>query len=333
MVKIDRTYVRSFRYAVQWAIFLLIAWGGFRFYEFTEHFLSGGPQVDRPPMVEGFLPIGSLMALKLWITRGVFDWIHPAGLVIFAAAILISLWLKKSFCGWICPVGTLSEAVHKLGARAFGRNYQLGPRADIALRSLKYILMGIFLYIVFIKMTPDSVLAFMGTPYWKVADAKMLFFFTKMSMTTAVVLLALVAVSLPVKNFWCRYLCPYGALVGLISMLSPVKIRRDEAACINCQKCAKTCPANLPVDKFKVVRSPECTGCLSCVSVCPAKGALDVGLPGRKINPVAFGLIVIAVFFGIILAAKLSGHWQGNVTYQEFKELLPHVSEFIHPQS
>lgn len=331
MAKIDRTYVRRLRQTIQWAVFALILRGGYQFYRFTEHFLNGGPQVARPALVEGFLPIGSLMAMKLWLTRGVFDWIHPAGLVIFGAAIVVSLVLKKGFCGWICPIGTLGEPVYKLGARLFGRNYSLPRKADLALRSIKYILMALFFYIVFIKMTPEAIEAFLTTSYWKVSDAKMLTFFTMMSATTAGVLVALVALSVPFKNFWCRYLCPYGALVGLFSMLSPAKIRRDEAACIKCGKCAKNCPAYLPVDKLAVVKSPECTGCLTCVSVCPAKGAIDMSLPGRTLNPAVYGALVVAVFFGIIMLAKLSGHWQSAVTYQEYKDLLPKASEFAHP--
>lgn len=331
MNKIDRAYVLRIRHAVQWSVFALIIWGGYRFWKFTRHFLAGGPMVERPPMVEGFLPIGSLMALKLWLTRGVFDWIHPAGLVIFSSAIVVSLVLKKGFCGWICPIGTISEPVFKLGARVLGRNYRLPRWLDNGLRSIKYILMAMFLYIVFIGMTPEAIITFLSTPYWKVGDAKMLLFFTRMSATTAIVLVALVAISLPFKNFWCRYLCPYGALVGLISMLSPLKIRRDTTHCINCKKCAKNCPASLPVDEKLVISSPECTGCLTCVSVCPAKGALDVGLPRHKVSPVLYAALIVSVFFGIILAAKLSGHWQSAVTYQEYLELLPKAGAFEHP--
>src|SRR4029078_7940487 len=88
--------------------------------------------------------------------------------------------------------------------------------------------------------------------------------------------------SVLVKNFWCRYLCPYGALLGLASLLSPLRIRRSLAACIDCGKCAKACPANLPVDQLVTIKSAECTGCLECVSICPAEGALGMCAFARK---------------------------------------------------
>jgi polyferredoxin len=329
----NRSYLRVVRYSFQWGLFTLILWGGYRLYLFTEHFLTGsGEPIARPALVDGFLPIGSLMTLKLWLSEGVFDPVHPAGIVIFGAALAMSLLLKKSFCGWVCPVGTLSELVYKIGARIFGRNFRIHRYVDYPLRSLKYLLMGFFLYVVLIKMEGRALLAFLSTPYWKVADIKMLHFFTAMTTTTAVVLIALTVLSLFFKNFWCRYLCPYGALVGLVSFLSPLKITRDDGACIHCKRCTRHCPSQLPVEQKERVRSPECTGCLTCVSRCPAPGALDMALPGRRaVRPLVFAALVAVLFFGLIGWAKLTGNWQGNVTCQDYKNLVPVMSQFQHP--
>ena len=95
-------------------------------------------------------------------------------------------------------------------------------------------------------MSAATISDFMHTPYGLIADVKMLNFFREMSQTAAIVLAALVVLSILVENFWCRYLCPYGALMGLVSLLSPLKIRRDPAACIDCGKCAQACPALCP---------------------------------------------------------------------------------------
>jgi polyferredoxin len=329
---LDRRYVRKVRYAFQWGLFALIAYAGYRFYLFERHFILGTPEVARPPLVEGFLPIGSLMSLKLWLTGGVFDTVHPAGLVIFGAALVISALLKKSFCGWICPVGALSEQAYRLGGKILGSNPALPGYADYILRSIKYLLMGFFLYVVLIKMDGEAVAAFMDTPYWKVADVKMLHFFTHMSMVTMVTLLVLTALSLPLRNFWCRYLCPYGALLGLLSYLSPAKITRREEACIHCKRCSRNCPSLLPVERKTRVRSPECTGCLTCVSGCPSRGALEMALPGgRPLLPMLHVILLTVVFFGIIGAARLTGHWQSDVPYDDYKVLVPEASHFDHP--
>ena len=103
-------------------------------------------------------------------------------------------------------------------------------------------------------MSSEALLGFMSTPYGLIADVKMLNFFRHMGLTAAVVLALLVLLSMLVQNFWCRYLCPYGALLGLVSLLSPVKIRRDAEACIDCGKCARACPAALRVDALVQIR-------------------------------------------------------------------------------
>ncbi|HYQ48224.1 MAG TPA: 4Fe-4S binding protein, partial [Thermodesulfovibrionales bacterium] len=166
MDKTDRTYLRYARYAVQWGIFFFLVYAGYRFYFFVEHFLAYGSALqgteeailrNRFPSVEGFLPIGALMALKLWVTEGIFDNIHPAALVILAAALVLALVLKKSFCGWICPVGAISDSVGKLGRKIFKRNLTVPRYADYVLRSLKYFLMAFFIYVVVLKMPAAAI--------------------------------------------------------------------------------------------------------------------------------------------------------------------------------
>jgi len=329
----NRGYLRKIRYAFQWGLFFFILYGGYRFYLFTEHFVTpGAPYVPRSPLVEGFLPIGSLMALKVWVAEGVFDPVHPAGLTIFAAAMLMSALLKKSFCGWICPVGTLSELLYKVGARIFGRNFTIHRYIDIPLRSLKYLLMGFFLYIVVIRMSSAAARGFLSTPYWMAADIKMLHFFTMMTTTTAVSLALLGLLSLFFRNFWCRYLCPYGALAGLLSYLSPLKVTRNDDACVHCRRCSRHCPSQIDVESSTRVRSPECTGCLTCVSRCPARGALDMAAPRmRPAVPAIFIFLALTVFFGVIWTAKFSGHWDSNVTYEQYRSLVPAAARFAHP--
>ena len=64
--------------------------------------------------IRSYYAIGALMALKLWITEGIFDSIHPSALVIFVAALVLALVLKKGFCGWICVITSYSIHYTKL---------------------------------------------------------------------------------------------------------------------------------------------------------------------------------------------------------------------------
>ena len=330
---INRAYIRKFRHVVQWTVLVIMIYAGFAFYCFVGALEQGAvPSFSRPPSVEGFLPIGGLMALKLWITEGIFDAVHPASIVILSGALMLSFLLRKSFCGWICPVGTVSEAVWKTGERIFGKNYVVPKYADYFLRSVKYILMSFFLYIILIKMSPSDVAGFIGAPYWKVVDIKMLKFFTGISPVAAVVLGAIILLSFIYKNVWCRYLCPYGALLGLLGSISPVGISRNYEACTHCNLCTKNCPSLLSVSRKHNIISPECSGCLNCVSCCPSKGALEVTLAGRKkMHPVTICVSVIAVFFGLILIAHLSGKWDSSLSYAELRSLLSDIANLTHP--
>ena len=60
------------------------------------------------------------------------------------------------------------------------------------------------------------------------------------------VIVGLVALSLVVKHLWCRYLCPYGALLGVASLLSPLSVRRDPDVCNDCRACTRACPRRSP---------------------------------------------------------------------------------------
>jgi polyferredoxin len=332
------------RQIVQGLFVALNGWIGLQFYLWVRYYERGGQglSVARPAGAEGWLPIAGLMNFKYFLATGLIPAIHPAALFLFVAFLLMSLFLKKAFCSWLCPVGTFSEYLWKLGQRIFGRSLRLPRWADVTLRGLKYVLLGFFVFIIG-AMSAEALLDFMNTPYGLLADVKMLNFFRNMGTTAAIVILLLVFFSLLVQNFWCRYLCPYGALMGLVSLLSPVKIRRDADACIDCGKCARACPAHLPVDQLVQVRSVECTACMACVSVCATQDALQFALPPRKaaapaarwsrrtLSPLAVAGVIACLFFGLILYAKATGHWQTNLPREMYLELVPHSNEAAHP--
>lgn len=321
------------RRAVQILFAALNVWIGVEFYLFVRHYETGGESVyvPRPPGVEGWLPIASLMNLKYWLATGEVPAIHPAGMFLLMAFLAISFCFRKSFCSWLCPIGTLSEWLWRAGRSIFGRNFLLPRRVDIALRSLKYVLLGLFLYAVG-SMSAPAIRAFMEGPYGIIADVKMLNFFRHLSLTAAVTLGVLAVASIFLQNFWCRYLCPYGALLGLAARFSPARIRREPEACIDCAKCAKACPSLLPVDKLITVRSPECTGCVECVSVCPAEGALSLSLPRRRQLPAwALAAGIAVIFFGVVGYARWAGYWRTDLPSQVYFELIPRAHEFSHP--
>jgi polyferredoxin len=219
---------QAWRRVVQFTFLLLNAWIGIQFYLFVRYFETGGASIHvrRPPGVEGWLPIASLMNLKVLLLTGRLPKIHPAGTLLLIGFLVASLIFRKSFCGWLCPVGTVSEYLGRLGHKLFNRNFRLPRWLDIPLRGIKYILMVFFVYVV-ASMSVTAIHEFLESSYGIVDDVKMLNLFRELSLTGAIILAILILGSLVVQNFWCRYFCPYGALMGLVSLASPLRIRRD----------------------------------------------------------------------------------------------------------
>jgi polyferredoxin len=334
MNELSTKSLRIIRVVVQWCFLLWVVGIGVRFGMFVNSVERGAPStlVSRPPGVEGFLPIGALTSLKYWLVSGEIHPVHPAALIIFVTILSMSLLAKKSFCSWLCPVGTLSEVVYKLGWKVFGRNFRVWPWFDLLLRGVKYLLLVLFLVFILIGMSGEKVIQFLNAPYWAVSDVKMLHFFTRMSGTTMVVLAILTFFSLFYKMFWCRYLCPYGALLGLLSAMSPFKIRRDASGCTGCQRCSAACPSALAVHSTTAVSSPECTGCLTCVANCPERNVLAMQpVFWKRPLPVwGFPAVVVFIFMAGTGAGMVSGHWQSSLTYSDYQRLIPLVSYLSH---
>ena len=289
------------------------------------------PTVSRPPGVEGFLPIGAMLAARHLLHTGDVDPVHPAGLAIFIGICLMSVVVAKSFCSHVCPVGFLSEVLGRLGRRLLGRNLVLPRWLDFPLRGLKLLLLGFFAWAVWWSMSPTAVEAFLASPYARVADAKMWAFFALPSRLTVAVVGLLVVGSLFVRDLWCRYLCPYGALVGILGRLAPWKITRDLDKCTDCRACTKVCPARLPVHSLIRVASIECTSCQDCVVACPVTGCLSIAAPKLPLpwwkrrpalRPVAAVVLAALLFAGTLAGFRLAGHWRGEVGEAEYHRRL-----------
>ena len=328
----DRDYSQQLRRGYQFAFLLMNVWLGGQFYLWVRHYETAGTSayVSRPAGVEGWLPIAGMMNLKYFLVTRHVPELHPAAMFLLVTFVAMAFLFRKAFCSWLCPVGTISEYLWKAGRKVFGGNLRLPRWADIPLRGLKYLLLGFFVWAVS-SMSAGAIAAFMRSPYGVVADVKMLNFFRFIGETGLIVLGVLVVASVLVQNFWCRYLCPYGALLGLTSMFSPLRIRRNIATCIDCSKCAKACPSALAVDKLVKITSAECTGCLECVAVCPAERALQLGPKEGRMPTWAFAAGVAVLFFGMVGVAKVEGYWKSDVPSSVYQQLVPHANEANHP--
>ncbi|MFW8601020.1 4Fe-4S binding protein [Desulfobacterota bacterium M19] len=321
------------RRAVQASFFIFCLYSGWQFYRFYIWAIGKSSlYVPRPPAVEGFLPISALVALKRFILTGRYDTVHPAGLTIFIAALIIALMLRKGFCGWICPVGFCSNMLAVLGRRL--KLTWIPPLwLDLPLITLKYLLLAFFSYLILWKMDLTAIEGFIRTPYNMVVDVKMLYFFLRPSNLTIIIIAVLIILSIFTRNVWCRYLCPYGALQGLLSLFSPTGIHRDTEACINCHKCEKFCPGAIKITTKSAIKSPECVGCLECLAVCPVPDCLSLTVVSRRRVPaLTMPVLVLIIFSGLWLGALLSGNWHSKVPMKALKQYYKIGLSITHPR-
>jgi polyferredoxin len=326
----ETTWLRS---AVQTGFVLFSILLGIQFALFLRSFAAplDVPTATRPPAVEGFLPISSLMSLVYLIKTGIANTVRPAGLVIFTLTIVLSLALRRGFCSWVCPIGTLSEWAHKAGKKLFGRNLLMPMWLDIPLRAVKFLLLAFFVYHI-VRMSGTALGQFIYGDYNRIADAKMYVFFGNIGLVAAVVIISLLMLSIFFENCVCRYLCPYGALLAVFSGFSATAVRRDTQKCINCGACALACPNRIAVNKKTFVGSADCTACYSCVHACKKPGVLRMGVPGgKRISFAVYGVIMIVSFVLASQIAKACHYWQSDTSPEQYKQLYQNMEQIGHP--
>jgi len=337
IIKNSSKPIQRYRFVSQLLFTLLCLWIGVEFFLFVQYLQADGATAfyRRPPGVDGFLPISSLMSVYYFLLTGSVNQVHPAGFFIFIAIVAVSFVFGKSFCSWLCPVGFLSELIGDFGEKLFGRKVRVPKYLDYPLRSLKYLILLFFSYAIFVGMDALALQLFLDSPYNMVADLKLYYFFADISRFSIIVLSILFVLSIIIRNFWCRYLCPYGALLGIFSLLSPNKIKRNVPSCIDCGLCSKACPSSIKVDKVKIVLSDECTTCMNCVDACPVADTLSLQPIKTKTaigkSTVAFG--VAGIFLITTAIGVFTGKWQNNINKEKYLLLNKNIDRIGHVSS
>ena len=193
-----REHSQTLRHMMQFAFLLLNVWIGVQFYLFVRYYESGGQTIraGRPAGVEGWLPIASLMNLKVLLLTGSLPEIHPAGTFLLIAFLAASWIFRKSFCGWLCPVGTVSEYLWRLGRRTLQAQFPpCRARWTLACAASNTSCWDCFCYAVARCPWPRSA-HFSNSPYGMVDDVKMLNFFRDLGVTGGVVMAVLVLASI-----------------------------------------------------------------------------------------------------------------------------------------
>ena len=274
----------------------------------TAHQLVSGP--GKWVGVDALCPFGGLETLYSLIAgTGFIKQTAASALILLIGMLVMALVYRRSFCGAICPLGALQGIFGAAGRRLFKHRPQVPRRLDAAARLIKYAVLALFA--VWTWQAAELVMR-PYDPWVAWAHLTSAELFTSYGIGFAILVVSLVG-SLVYERFFCKYLCPTGALLGLLARFSVLRIRRDAAACTDCGMCDRVCMMNVRVATVDAVTSSECISCNECVNACPAAGALQVVAPSGKRIPslVAVG-VVVAVLVAIVGVTTATGafDWQ-----------------------
>ena len=217
------------------------------------------------------------------------------------AIIPITILLGHFFCGWMCAFGSFTDFVYRISQKAFKKKLKFNVQSDAWMKALKYVILAILVVAVwsfnitaFSTASPWDVFGMIAT-VGKAPD----FSYVITNLTVGfVIFVAIVAASAFIERFFCRYLCPMGAIFTLVSKLRVAKIKKPSAQCGNCRVCTNNCAMGIPLYKMDVVNSAECINCMKCVTACP-RGNVDFTIAKNDMRPLMAGVATVAAMTGI----------------------------------
>lgn len=263
---------------------------------------KGGDELGYP--VKIFLDFDPLLSFAAFLSSHTV----PSGFYLALILLIATLVLGRAFCGWVCPLGTLHTMVSALkGKNSPARWYrvkyynllfiiaaslfslQLAGIADplsVLIRSFSlsvypafnYAVRGFFdtIYSLDIPHVVNvSELIYRGLQRTVLSFGQPVF---RQGFLIGLIFIIILALDFVDKRFWCRSLCPLGALLGFVSRFALLK-RSVNNACTSCGRCQKICPSGAITDEHGNARIMECLYCMDCDDLCP-QGSISFGLSG-----------------------------------------------------
>ncbi len=265
--------------------------------------LTVGTGEDRlGPPVRIFLEIDPLVGLATFLRTHAL----PGLLWLSAVTLVLSFLLGRFFCGWVCPLGTLGQITGRLRRRRgeerapdrFRRSQSwkfaillfllgsalTGALWPILLDPLTILIRGLALGFgpgieavvrAAARGLSSTPLSAASEPLYRLVRDHALSPRTpafELGMLMAVVLAVVLALSWVVRRFWCRYLCPLGALLGAAALAGTLRLRQDDERCTSCALCTYHCQGAADPDVMGGWRASECFVCGNCTASCNRSG-------------------------------------------------------------
>lgn len=183
--------------------------------------------------------------------------------------IIIAVLLGPIFCGFICPFGFMQDLSTKLGKVLGVKQRQMPKKIQrilVVTRYLLYLLVAVFSVNFIMKLLNFDP----RVNVLQIIDGNFI------AISGIISIGVFLVIGIFFKRPFCNYLCIEGAKLGLLGMVRPFRIKRDQDKCIGCKKCDKACTMNINISNSKRVDSLQCINCYECISNCPIEGTLRV---------------------------------------------------------
>ena len=232
-------------------------------------------------------PFGGVETLYKYLTTGMFvQKIHESSFILMIIGLLTALLFGPVFCGWVCPLGTIQEWFSSLGKKIFKKrryNHFIPAKIDRVLRYTRYLVLA---WVIYMTATTSTLFFESIDPYFALFN----FWSSEVAVGGLIVLGVTLLASLFIERPWCKYACPYGAVLGITNLFRIFSIRRTASTCKLDGACDITCPMNINVSSKSIVRDHQCISCLECTSEahCPVAGTVSFAagrLPIKPQNP------------------------------------------------
>lgn len=227
-------------------------------------------------------------------------------LVLLGTVFLMTILWGRFFCGYLCSFGTMQELMGWISRRQRLWQRTLPSEADRIMKYVKYAVLLIVILLWTMQLPVDSTLSPWGI-FGMLVSGNLTVMYSAIPTLGFAALLAILTGSFFIERFFCRYLCPLGALFALSSAHRFFRIDRKVKSCTGCRVCSRECATGVIIHNQKKVTSGECIECMRCTDVCTS-AALN-----SNPRPVIAGTAAALVMCGLLSVETLGKQYVHSV--------------------